>query len=398
MGETLREGATELKKHILFVDDAPLVLDSLRRMLRGQRGVWEMTFCHAPETAWELLQDRNFDAAVVDVKMPGIDGLQLLDRMQSTETTKHIPVVMLTGLLDRALKHEALNLGATDLLNKPVEPEDLLARLQNALRLKAYQDELQASNDLLEQHVAERTEELFHSRMDIVWRLAKAAEHRDTETGNHVIRVGCYSRAIAEELGMKLPFIKNLLLAAPLHDIGKIGIPDSILLRRGPLSGAQRARMERHCVIGERILREDSKMRAALEQWRGTSSKSVSGDFDNPLLEMAASIALTHHEKWDGTGYPRGLANGKIPLESRIVAISDVFDAVTSKRPYKQPQTEEQALQILRNTAVGHFDPEVYAAFLKALPEIRAIRRQFADDGEPPLEPEEAREEEGVLQ
>jgi len=369
-----------VKKQIMFVDDEPLVLDSLRRALRRQRNEWEMIFLGCPEKAWDQLLTNRFDAVVADVKMPGTNGLQLLQRIQQTEATRDVPVVMLTGLSDRALKRKALNLGAADLLNKPVEPEELLARLRNVLRLKSYRDELRAVNDELEQRVQQRTEELARSRLDIIWRLGKAAEHRDTETGNHVIRVGCYSRVIAEALGKNRGFVETLFLAAPLHDIGKIGIPDTILLRRGPLSRGQRAKMQQHCEIGARILREDSRIRLAFEAWRGVDSRSAMQFHHNPFLETAASIALTHHEKWDGSGYPQGLAGEQIPQESRIVAVSDVFDAVTSKRPYKGPCSEEQALQLIRDSAGSHFDPETCSAFLDTLPEIRAIRRQFADE------------------
>ena len=368
-----------MKKKILFVDDEKRVLDSLRRMLRSQRDIWEITCVNHPKAAWEKLLRLEFDAMVSDISMPGTSGLQLLERVKQTKRLKHLPVVMLTGLEDRKLKRQALDLGAADLLNKPVDSEDLVARLRSVLRLKSYQDELKAYNDLLEQKVEERTEQLCHSRLDVIWRLAKAAEHRDTETANHVIRVGCMSRLLAEALGMNNHFTETLFLAAPLHDIGKIGIPDAILLKRGALGPGQWTTMTQHCAIGERILREDSTVRAAFLEWRGTSSRCEIGGFHSPFLETAATVALTHHEKWDGTGYPQGLSGEEIPLESCIVAISDVFDAVTSKRPYKEPYSEDQALQIIRDGAGAHFAPDVYTAFMEALPEIRSIRKRFAD-------------------
>jgi len=382
-----------LKKRILFVDDDQAVLESLRRMLRRQRNVWEMTYVDHPATAWEQLLTKKFDTVVFDVKMPGISGLELLQRIGQTAKTRDVPAVMLTGLSDGALKRRALDLGAADLLNKPVEREDLLARLHSVLRLKSYQDELKAANGLLEQRVQERTEELSHSRLDIIWRLGKAAEHRDEETGNHVIRVGCISRVIAEALGKDHRFVETLFLAAPLHDIGKIGIPDTILQKRGPLGPGQWEVMRQHCVIGERILREDSRIRVAFHEWRGADSRTELEGFANPLLNMAASIALTHHEKWDGTGYPQGLLGEEIPIESRIVAIADVFDAVTSRRPYKGPQSEEEALRIIHETAGSHFDPNVYGAFMRALSEIQAIRKRFADKAEVLPESEEPRNE-----
>ncbi len=259
-------GAVKVKKHILFVDDESKVLDSLRRMLRRQQGVWKMTFINRSEEAWEHLQAGGFDVMVTDVKMPGMNGLQLLRLVKESPATRDIPVVVLTGLSDRVLKRRVLDLGATDLLSKPVEPEDLLARLRNVLRLKSYRDELHEANASLEHRVQERTEELIRSRLDIIWRLGKVAEHRDVETGNHVIRVGSYSRVIAEAMWKNRGFVETLFLAAPLHDIGKIGIPDSILLRRGPLSRAQREQMEKQCELGARNLRDESKVRTVFHE------------------------------------------------------------------------------------------------------------------------------------
>lgn len=386
-----------MKKRILLVDDEQAVLDSLRRMLRGQRDSWAMTYVDRSEVAWDRLRTQEYDAVVADVKMPGMNGLQLLHRMRQTSATKDVPVVMLTGVSDRALKRQLLDLGAADLLNKPVEPEDLLARLRSVLRLKSYQDELQVANDTLERRVQERTEELFHSRLDIIWRLGKAAEHRDVETRNHVIRVGCCSRLIAEILGKSRGFVETLFLAAPLHDIGKIGIPDVILLKRGPLGPGQQAIMRNHCILGERILREDSKVRTEFLEWRGASSRAEVEGFRNPFLEMAASIALTHHEKWDGSGYPQGLAGEEIPLESRIVGICDVFDAMTSKRPYKEAYPEKVALKIIDDACGRHFDPNVYAAFLEALPDIRSTHERFSDGEDVFPESEETWHEEDLV-
>jgi len=382
-----------MKKQILFVDDEQPVLDALRRMLRSHRDVWDITCVNRPEAAWELLMENSFDAVVSDIKMPGMSGLELLERIQQTEHTKDLPVVMLTGLSTRELKRQALDLGAADLLNKPVEPEDLVARLRAVLRLKSYQDELKAHNELLEQRVYERTSELFHARLDIIWRLGKAAEHRDDATGNHVIRVGCISRVIAETLGMDRELVETLFLAAPLHDIGKIGIPDAVLLKRGRLSPDEWEVMKQHCHIGARILREDCRAKTAFWQWRGPGPQFDDESRDNPVLEMGASIALMHHEKWDGTGYPQGLSGDDIPMESCIVAISDVFDAMTSKRPYKDPYPEDQALEIIRDGAGTHFAPDIYAAFMDALPEIRSIRKRFADGANVLPEMEETEDE-----
>jgi putative two-component system response regulator len=383
-----------LKKRLLFVDDEPLMLDSLRRAMHCQRLVWECVYLTDPHEAWNKVLEGGFDVVVADVKMRGMSGLDLLDRIRSTPHVSDIPVLILTGSTDRELKRQALDLGAADLLDKPIEAEDLLARLRNLMRLKSYQDQLKTSNRRLEQAVLERTEELFHSRLDIIWRLGKAAEHRDQETGNHVIRVGCISRVIAEAMGLDRRRVEILFLAAPLHDIGKIGIPDAILMKRGPLSREEWVVMKQHCRIGARILSEDSHIRSTFFQWRGAERRPAARLVDNPFLEMAASIAATHHEKWDGSGYPRGLSGESIPLESRIVAIADVFDALTSLRPYKEPSTEYEAMQIIADAAAVHFDPAVHSVFRRTLPEIQSIREQFPDDDEPAFwEQERTREE-----
>ena len=368
-----------MKHEILFVDDEVRVLESLRRMLHPQRQLWEMTFVDQAETAWEHLLDQGADAVVMDVKMPGASGLDLLARMQQTQQTRDVPVVILTGLADHDLKCRALELGAADLLSKPVDPAELVARLRSVLRLKSCQDELKASNVQLEQMIEERTLELAHSRLDVIWRLGKAAEQRDDYTGNHVVRVGFYSRQIAESLKMNHGFQEALFLAAPLHDIGKIAVPDRILLKPAPLNDAEIATMRQHCYSGARILKEDALTRRAFFHWRAVDSQSAAPEFKNPILEIAASIALTHHERWDGNGYPEGLAGECIPLESRIVAIADVYDSLTSTRPYRTAYPEERAVQIIREAAANHFDPQVHAAFLKALPELRLIRERLAD-------------------
>jgi putative two-component system response regulator len=368
-----------LKKRLLFIDDDRSMLDALQRALHGQSLVWDGVYMTDPNEAWLKLLEGGFDAVICDVKIPGLSGLELLDRIRSTPQICDTPVLILTGAPDRALKRQAFDLGATDHLDKPVDPEDLLARLRNILRMKSYQDQLKASNRWLEQTVLERTEELFHSRLDIIWRLGKAAEHRDESTGNHVVRVGCMSRVIAENMGLNRHLVEILFLAAPLHDIGKIGIPDAILQKRGPLNLGEWAVMKQHCHVGARILSEDSHIRSTYFRWRGNQRRSNKPMFDNPFLEMAASIALTHHEKWDGGGYPQGLAGENIPLESRIVAIADVFDALTSRRPYKDASSEFDSLQIISRAAGKHFDPAVHEAFCQSMPEIQSIREQFPD-------------------
>jgi len=369
-----------VKRRILFIDDEPHVLDSLKRLLWDQRDEWELAFYDSSLAAWDAMQNIRYDIVVSDVRMPDLNGLHLLERMQKTESTQGILVIILTGETDRSLKRSALDLGATDLLNKPIAREDLLARLRSALRLKSYQDELELHNLRLEQTVQERTQELLESRVDVIWKLGQAAEFRDEETGNHVVRVGCFSRALALEMGLDSNFVDNLFLGAPLHDLGKIGIPDRILLKPGKLSEEEWQIMQRHCAIGAEILSDEGKIKRVSSLFGGWQSDTTHLDMENPILRMASSICLTHHEKWDGSGYPAGLAGQNIPFESRIVAIADVYDALRSQRPYKQAFSVEESLAIVAQNSGKHFDPDVHAAFVSAVETILEIEAELNDD------------------
>ncbi len=369
------------KKQVVLIDDEPNVLDALRRTLRSQRSAWDMDFMDRPEEAWQRLLDKPCDAVVTDIKMPGLTGLELIERMQATERTREVPVVVLTGLEDRGLKERALDLGASDLLNKPIDGGQLVARLQNVLRLKSHLDALKRHNRMLIEEVGRQSWELRQARMRVVFRLGRVAEHRDAETGNHVVRVGCISHVIGEQLGLPRTFLEQLTLAAPLHDLGKIGVPDRVLLKPGPLTPGEWAVMQRHCAHGEMMLREPFGGTAPLLDW--FEGDACAMEASDPMLEMAATIALTHHERWDGSGYPLGLSGCEIPLESRIVAIADVFDALTSQRPYKPACSEAAALELIERKRDSHFDPEIHAAFRRGLDDIRGIRARLADGTRP---------------
>lgn len=366
-----------MKKQLLFVDDDPPVLASLQRLLRGKRSEWEMTCANHASTAWDCLLQNSFDAVVTDVRMPDISGLELLDQIRKTERTHSIPVVVLTGLADDRLKQRALELGASDLFHKPVNPGELVARLDGVLNEKLEHDRLTAMVGTLQRCIQQQGQRLAQTRLEMICRLANIAEWRDAEAGNHAIRVGCFSRAVAGQLGFDRAAQEFLLLAAPLHDVGKIGIADRILFKPGPLTPGERTVMEKHCVIGEQMLRDRSQ--GLIPRLDGQFAEQRHETWQDPVLDLAATIALTHHERWDGAGYPMRLAELQIPLESRIVAICDVFDALTSQRPYKQPLCEGESLKVLEAEAGRHFDPTVHAAFRQAWPEIRVIRNRFAD-------------------
>ncbi|MCP4713458.1 MAG: response regulator [Planctomycetes bacterium] len=369
-----------MRKRILFIDDDVNTLEGLRWMLRPETELWDMHFAATAEEAWDLIGKIEFDTIVLDYYLPGTDGFSFLERLQDTDQTRDIPVVIVTGCPEEGMKRQALELGAADLLSKPFVCEDLLARLHNILRLKDYQDELKYQKLTLEDQVRQRTAELEESRLDIILRLGKAAEYRDEETGNHILRVGCYCRTLAEDMGMSRDFAEMVFMTSPMHDIGKIGIPDWILLKPGKLTPEERREMERHCRIGHDILIEEPDGLKPFLQWH--RNREVV-EQKNPLLGMAGEIALGHHERWDGKGYPNKLAGEDIPIAARMAALADVYDALRSERPYKNGFSQEKTLAIIREEEGGHFDPEILAAFDQVKEIFNDIREQLSDE---PLE------------
>jgi len=365
------------KKIILFVDDEPHFLDSMQRMLRKRGDEWSLHFAESVDEALELTWQYQFDVIVSDVNMPIKSGFDLLAALQENEITRNVPVIILTGNTEQNLKRKALEAGATDLLSKPVYYEDLVARIASVIRLKLYQDEIANQNIILENKVKIRTAELEFLHHDIIWRLAKAGEMRDEATGNHVVRVAHCSRIIAEKCHLPEEEVGWIFLTAPLHDLGKIGIPDGILLKAGKLTAAEWDIMKTHSEIGSSILLEPPKglensfYSASLEQ------NEMSGPVISPMREIAASIALNHHEKWDGGGYPNGLAGEDIPLAGRIVVIADVYDALRSARPYKKPLNREQAFEIILEGRGSHFDPNLVDVFQKCIDEFAAVFTKY---------------------
>lgn len=364
------------KKTILFVDDEPNFLNGIRRMLRPYRDIWEMVFVNSVDEALAKVQVIEFDTIVSDVNMPVKSGLDLLAGLSELEGARTVPVIILTGNAETDLKRKALDLGATDLLNKPVGQDDLVARLQSVLRLKSYQDQLRDQNEILERRVRERTADLEFARLDIIWRLAKAGEFRDEETGDHVMRVALCCRALADALGLNRDHVREIFLASPLHDLGKIGIPDSVLLKPGKLEPEERALMEKHCEIGASILSAQPKNIASMLD--GGNDIEGAKDPDH-LRETAATIIMSHHEKWDGSGYPNKLVGEDIPIEGLICAVADVYDALRAERPYKKAFTIEKTMDCMRSGRGSHFAPDVFDAFERVQSEFEDIRTEFAD-------------------
>lgn len=365
-------------KRILFVDDEERVLDGLRRLTRAKRDEWECRFATSVDDALVLI-DQGLDAVVSDLNMPGKDGIDLLRVLRSQVHTKNLPCLILTGNGELQAKKSALEHGATDFLSKPVDFWELSARLENCISLKQYQDLVLEQRDTLDARVKKATLDLDNSRKNIILRLALAAEWRDENTGMHILRVAMLSAMLARGLGMSESDCERILLSSPLHDVGKISLTDQILHKPGLLEPEEREIMKNHCQVGYDILAGEN---GAVFQFMGPRATADRG---NELLESAALIALTHHERWDGTGYPQGLRGTEIPIEGRIVAVADVYDALRSKRPYKESLSREATLNVMRDGSGSHFDPEIVLLIETMSEEAENILKQFTD-GEPAMD------------
>lgn len=341
---------------ILVVDDLEANVFLLENMLR-QRGYVNVTSTTNPHAVAGLHQQHQFALILLDMQMPGLDGLGVMEQLRAEKPEQLLPVLVITAQTDGELRLKGLAAGARDYVTKPFVVAELSQRIRNLLEVElAFRDRL-AEAAILEAKVRERTRELWETQREILNRLAKAGEFRDNETGSHVHRVSHSSQALALAAGVDTATAELILHASPMHDVGKIGIPDNILLHPGRLEGKNLDYMRKHAAIGASIL----------------------DGHDAPVMRMAYWIAIAHHERWDGKGYPNGLVGDAIPLEARIVAICDVFDALTSLRPYKQAWSIEAAIDYIKREAGTHFDPKLAAVFVEILPDILKIRESFAD-------------------
>lgn len=311
----------------------------------------EIDSCLHPREALERTYATQYDLVLVDHIMPGMDGVQFTSALRACESYRTVPIVMVTSDMDRNTRIEAIRAGATDFVNKPFDPTELQARVANLLTLRAAQVELADRATWLAREVELATAHLLAREEEIIWRLARAIEYRDGDTGEHVSRVAQISQLIATGIGLSPQRCRTIYLAAPLHDIGKIAIADAILGKPGKLTPEEVAIMREHVTIGARILES------------GTSD----------LIKTAELIAQSHHERWDGAGYPDRLSGTDIPVEARVVAIADVFDALCSERPYKKAWPIEKAYAEIVSCSGTHFDPACVAAFSAKWREIEAI-------------------------
>lgn len=363
---------------ILIIDDEIVNVRVLKRYLSGV-GYTDIVTTTDSSTAMALIEREKPDLLLLDIMMPEVSGIDILRMLRDNRRYRHLPVLIVTANADLETKRICLELGATDFLHKPVDPLDLLPRVRNTLVTKSFQDQLAGYAQQLEKRVAQRTRELEVSRKQVVQCLARAAEYRDTETGNHIIRVGRFAGVIAKQLGFNDEEVSNIEMAAQLHDVGKIAIPDSILHKPGKLDPDEFDFIKRHAAIGHSIVRPHSPEDADQLRQHVTAGGQLLIVQSSPLLRLAAAIALSHHERWDGTGYPLGLKGEDIPLEARITSVADVFDALSSVRPYKGAMPRERCFEILTEGRGTQFDPRVLDAFFAQAEAIVEIQKELVD-------------------
>lgn len=339
---------------IVIVDDTPVNLTLMQALVTREIACTPRVFSD-PVEALAYCSTEELDLLIVDYMMPELDGIEFIRRLRTVAGREDLPILMVTADHEKKTRYDALRFGATDFLTKPIDRYEFQPRIRNMLALRQAHLALRDRAATLAAEVHRATADIQQRERDTITRLARAAEFRDPETGAHIQRMAHYSALIARRLGLSAEVTEEILLAAPLHDVGKMGIPDHILLKPGKLTPEEFEIMKGHAGIGYDILRDSSA----------------------PVVKRGAIIALTHHEKFDGSGYPHGLAGDAIALEGRIVAVADVFDALTSVRPYKKAWSLEEAQKFLIDGRGAHFDPSTVDAFLAGWEEALAIRDKF---------------------
>lgn len=340
---------------VLVVDDQMTGRRILTELLQQIDSSLHIKCYSDPLQALEAARDEAPDLILTDYRMPGMDGVEFTSRVRSIRNCIDVPLVVITVCDDLTIRYKALDAGATDFITRPIDQYECQARFRNLLTIRRQQKVIKHRASWLEEQVALATQQIRVREKETLMRLAKAGEYRNEETGTHVLRMAKFSRLIAEELGMKGAYCQEIELAAPMHDIGKIGIPDHVLLKSSRLSDGEFTIMKSHTIIGYEIL-------------KGSPSK---------FMQLGAVIALNHHEKYDGSGYPNGLRGEEIPLAARIVAVADVFDALTSKRPYKEPWDFVTAIEYLKAQTGRHLDPDCVNVFSRKQDMVRNIQSEF---------------------
>jgi len=348
------------KKQTLLIADDKAENLILLKVLCKNLGYQTLEAKNGKEAVEQTLAHRP-DLILMDVMMPEMNGFEATEILKGREETAHIPIVMVTALGSREDRIKGIRSGADDFLTKPVDSEELALRVKNLLKVKEFGDFLLHHNQILEKQVQKRTLQVRAGYVDTIYRLVLASEYKDEDTGHHIRRISYYTKELADEMGLGKDFADTIFYASPMHDIGKVAIPDSILLKNGPLDENEWKVMKSHTTVGARILKG-----------------SVS-----PFLQMAYDIALSHHERWDGKGYPDGLLGENIPLTARIMNITDQYDALRSKRPYKPAFDHDKTVAIISKgdgrTMPEHFDPAVLAAFTKIHPRLAEIYEEHQE-------------------
>ena len=343
-----------LNAKILIIDDNVLNVQILKKIL-SDAGFFNLTLTTDASQALALYQEIIPDLVLLDFKMPHFNGIEVMKQFHAVDPDGYMPVIMITAEQDETLRGRAFQAGAKDFLRKPYDRLDVILRSRNLIETRKLYNQIRGQNQTLEENVKERTKDLYQTRMDVVWRLAKVAEFRDEHTGEHINRMSKYAHVLARSLGLSLGQCDLILNTVVLHDIGKVAVPDAILLKPAKLEPQEFELMKKHTVWGAQML---------------TGSNSV-------FLKMAETIALTHHERFDGNGYPNGLRSDGIPLVGRIAAVADVFDALTSSRPYKKAWEFEDAFAEIKRLNGSHFDPRLVEAFVDYKKEVEAIYRSY---------------------
>ena len=342
---------------ILIIDDHATNIILLSVILNKLENVTTVEFSNPLEAlAW--CKENQPDLILIDFMMPDMDGIQFIKAFREIENTASIPIIIVTAHYETEIRHQALLASANDFLNKPIDVIELTARVKNLLNLRDAQKKLSNQADWLKNEVRLATDQIKHTEQEVIYRLSRAAEYRDPETGFHILRMANYAGHIAKNLGLSIEDQQLIINASPMHDIGKIGIPDNILLKPGKLSSYEFEIMKQHPMFGKKML-EGSK---------------------SELIKAGEVIAYSHHEKFDGSGYPLGLQGTQIPLFGRICALADVFDALTSERPYKAAWSIEKAIELIREGSGKHFDPECVEAFFMNWQDVIEIKHKYTDN------------------